>query len=47
METRFGPVTVTYSPRGIATYRAEAFHDGLHKYALMRASDLNTLRNKA
>jgi restriction system protein len=46
METRFGPATVTYSPRGIPTYRAEAFHDGLHKYALMRASDLDTLRNK-
>jgi restriction system protein len=46
METRFGQVTVTYSPRGAPTFRAEAFHDGLHKYALIRAGDVGTLRNK-
>lgn len=46
METRFGQVSVTSSPRGVATYRIEAFHDGLHKYAELRAGDLDTLRNK-
>jgi len=46
METRFGRVTVTQSPRGVPKYRTEAFHDGLHKYALLRTGDLDTLRNR-
>lgn len=46
METRFGQVTVAYSARGVPTYRAEAFHDGLHKYAVLRGGDIETLRNK-
>jgi len=47
METRFGQTTVTYSARGVPTYRVEAFHDGLHKYYVIRAGDQNTIRNKA
>jgi hypothetical protein len=47
METRFGEVTVTHSARGIATYSAEAFHDGLHKHALLKAHDTSVLLNKA
>jgi hypothetical protein len=46
METRFGQLTVTHSPRGVPTYRVEAFHDGLHKFALIRANDTDTLQNK-
>jgi hypothetical protein len=46
METRFGQVTAAYTVRGVRTYRAEEFHDGLHKYALMRANDIETLRNE-
>lgn len=46
METRFSQITVAHSSRGVSTYRAEAFHDGLHKYALIRAGDLDTLRKK-
>lgn len=47
METRFGEVTVTHSARGVPTYRVDAFHDGLHKYAVIRAGDRNTLWNKS
>jgi len=46
MKTRFGQITVTHSARGVPTYHAEVFHDGLHKYALIRASDPDILRNK-
>ncbi len=47
METRFGTTTVAYSSRGLPTYSLEAFHDGLHKYLLIRASDKSVLLNKA
>ncbi len=47
MDTRFGDVTVSYSARGLPTYFVEAFHDGLHKYALIRAAEKNVLLNKA
>jgi restriction system protein len=46
METRFGEVTVTHSSRGVPTYRVELFHDGLHKYTVIRAGDDSTFRNK-
>jgi restriction system protein len=47
METRFGDVTVAHSARGFPTYSVEAFHDGLHKYSLIRAGDKNVLLNRA
>lgn len=45
-ETRFSAVSVTYSARGIPTFAAEVFHDGLHKHSVIRASDLEILKNK-
>ena len=45
-ETRFGPITVTYSPRGTPTYLVEVFHDGLHKHFVVRAGDSNILQHK-
>jgi restriction system protein len=47
METRFGQVTETYSARCIPTYQIEVFHDGLHKYSVLRSRDEDTLRKKA
>ena len=47
METRFGDVTVAHSARGFPSYSVEAFHDGLHKYSLIRAGDINVLHNRA
>ena len=47
METRFSDVRVTYSSRGIPTFLVEAFHDGLHKHALIRAADRAVLINKS
>ncbi len=47
METRFGNASVVRSPRGVPRYYLEAFHDGLHKYALLQAADRNVLANKA
>jgi restriction system protein len=46
METRFGEVTVAHSARGFPTYSVEAFHDGLHKYSLIRAGDQGVLLNR-
>src|SRR5579871_69850 len=40
------PVTVTYSARGVATYRSEISHDGLHKFAVIRAADPDILAKK-
>jgi restriction system protein len=47
METRFADVTVAYSARGVPMYSVEAFHDGLHKYALLRSPEKGVLLNKA
>jgi restriction system protein len=47
METRFSNVTVSHSARGFPTYSVEAFHDGLHKYSLIRAADQSVLLNRA
>jgi restriction system protein len=46
METRFGPVNVTHSARGVPTYSVELFHDGLHKHSLIKAADPSILKNK-
>ena len=45
-ETRFSAVSVTYSARGIPTFVAEVFHDGLHKHSVIRAGALEILKNK-
>jgi restriction system protein len=45
METSF-PVTVTYSARGVPTYRSEVSHEGLHKYTVIRAGDPDILAKK-
>ncbi len=46
MELSF-PVKVTYSARGIPSYRCEISHPGLHEYAAIKASDPDILKNKA
>ena len=45
MEAEF-PITVSYSVRGIPTYRTELSHPGLNKYVVIRAGDTNTLEKK-
>jgi restriction system protein len=46
METRFGPVTVLRSPRGVPTFLVEIFHDGLHKHSVLRSGDPDILKHK-
>src|ERR1700733_11179254 len=47
MKTPFGSVIVNHSPRGIATFLVEVFHDGLHKHSVLRAGDPEILANKS
>lgn len=47
METRFGEIRVAQNARGNPTYSVEAFHEGLHKHQLLRATDRSVLFNKA
>jgi restriction system protein len=46
METRWSDVKVARSARGIETYSVEVFHDGLHKYLLLRSGDPQILAKK-
>ena len=46
-QTRFGDVVVTHSARGIPTAVVEAFHDGLHKHVVLRATEAEILQHKA
>ena len=46
-ELRIGQATVTYSQRGVPTYRVELWHEGLNKHRVIRAADENELERKA
>lgn len=47
METRVGPVSTSYSARGIPSYSVELWHDGLRKHRLIRGSDRGVVCRKA
>jgi len=47
METRFGNIEVSYTTRGIATYRLEMWHDGLKKHRVIKGNDSQIIERKA
>lgn len=47
MKTRVGQLEVSYSARGIPSYRLELWHDGLKKHRLIRGADDAVVRRKA
>ncbi len=47
METRSGPITVTHSARGNATYKQELWHDGLKKHRVIKADSEYLVMQKA
>lgn len=47
MFSRIGNLEVTYSARGVPTYRVEMWHDGLKKHRLIKSSDVSVARRKA
>jgi restriction system protein len=47
METRVGDLEVSYTARGIPTYRLELWHDGLKKHRVIKGNDAAILQRKA
>ena len=47
MQVRFAEIEVSYSQRGIPTYRVEMWHDGLKKHRLIKGSELEVIERKA
>jgi restriction system protein len=47
METRVGDLEVSYTARGIPTYRLELWHDGLKKHRVIKGNDASIIQRKA
>jgi restriction system protein len=47
METRVGDLEVSYTARGIPTYRLELWHDGLKKHRVIKGNDVSIVQRKA
>lgn len=47
MTTRVGQLEVSYSVRGMPTYRAEIWHDGLKKHRVIKGSEPEVVQRKA
>src|SRR5438046_2303115 len=46
METRIGPLEVSYGARGGATYRVELWHDGLKKHRVIKSAEPEIIHRK-